>query len=111
MEEGQPMLLALIAPAAAHRLVERIIAGVAPEESDIARSEECGRRIAERDLANGHQRELRHGLHRALRLRVEGLDAFERVTEEIQPDGVDSARRKEIDDPAALGKFTRLHDG
>ena len=84
VEERQPVLHAGAAVAGADRLVERIVAGGAAEQLDVAAAEQALRRLAERDLADRHQRELLHGPQRALRLGVEGLDVLERVAEEVE---------------------------
>ncbi len=105
------MFLALIAPPGTHRLVKGILPRRAAKEFDVARAEECGWGIAKSHFADGHQSKFLHRLSAALRLRVEGFDAFQIVAEKIQPDGVDPPRREEIENTAANGEFTRLHDG
>ena len=46
---------------------------------------------------------------RALRVRIEGPDRFQRVAEEIEPDRLRGARREEVDDAAAHRVFAGLH--
>ena len=110
MEQRQPVLLALIAPPAAHRLVKRIFARCAAKKFDVTRAEQRGWGLAKGDFAHRHKRKFLHRLGAALRLRVEGLDAFEIVAKEIQPDGIDAAWWKKIEDTAAHREFAGLHD-
>ncbi len=111
VKERQPVLLARVAPPGAHGLVERIVAGRAAEQLDVAAPEKRGRRLAEGDLRHRHQHELAHRLRRALRVGVERLDALDRVAEEIEPHGVETPRRKEVEDAAAHRVLAGLHDG
>ena len=62
MEERQPVLLALIAPATADGFIKRIIARIAAEEFNIARPEKLGGCIAKRNFADRHQGEFLHRL-------------------------------------------------
>ena len=110
VEQRQPMLLARIAVAAADRLIQRIIAGVAAEQLDIARAEQLLGFLAERDFAHRHQRQLLHRLGRALRRDVEGLDRLQRVAEEVETHGGRPPGRIEIEDTAAHGVLALLHD-
>ena len=48
---------------------------------------------------------------RSLRCGVEGAHGFQLVAEEIEPYGVVGTRRKDIDQPAAHGKFAALAHG
>ena len=48
---------------------------------------------------------------RALRDGIELPDAFERVAEEIEPDGARVPRREKVENAAAHRIFARLHDG
>ena len=85
MIERQPVLLALIAPSARHRFVQRIVSRVAAEQRYVSRAKQRRRSFAERHFADRHQREFCNSLHRSLRLGVESLDAFEIVAKEIEP--------------------------
>ena len=111
MEERQPMLLADVTPAAADRLIKRIIARIAAEQRDVARPEQRRRRFTERDFAHRHQRKFRHGLQRALRLGVERLDALELIAEKVEPYRIAASRRIKIEDAATLRVFAGLHHG
>ncbi len=99
VEQRQPVLLARIAVAGAHRLVQRIVAGVAAEQLDVARAEQLLGLLAERDLAHRHQRQLLHRLGRALRRDVEGLDASPALSPK-------KSRRTGLDRPG--GKRSRM---
>ena len=94
MKQRQPVLLALIPPAAADRLIQRIIAGGAAEQLNVALPEQGRWRVSKGNLAHRHQRKFLHRLGGALRLRVEGLDAFEIVAEKIETHRIDAAWRK-----------------
>ncbi len=111
VEERQPVFLPRMTPAGAHRLIQRIVSRVPAEQLDIALPEQRRRSLAERHFGDRHQHQLLHELHRALGLRVERLDAFQRVTEEIQPHGICPPRRKEIENAAAHGVLALLHHG
>ena len=63
MEQRQPVFLPDVAAAVADRFVQRIVARRAAEQRNVARAEQRRRRVAERDFAHRHQRELRHRLH------------------------------------------------
>ncbi len=81
MKERQPVLLALIAPAAAYRFIERIIPRRAAEQFDVARAEQRRRAVSERHFRDRHQREFLHRFGGTLCLRVERLDALKLVAE------------------------------
>ena len=102
MEQRQPMLHALIAPAVGDRFIERIV--------DVDAAE--GRGIAGAETADGLGRSAalhwRDGASSACSvpvercdLRIEAADRFQRVAEEIEPHRMVGARRKDIDDAAA----------
>ncbi len=110
MIERQPVLLAGMALAGADGLVERVVARRAAEHLHIARAKERRRRLAERDLGDGHQHELAQGLRGALRVGVEGLDALDRVAEEIEAHRARASGREEIEDAAAHRVLAGLHD-
>ena len=111
VEERQPVFLARMTPAGAHRLIQRIVPGVPTEQLDVALPEQCRRPLAECHFGDRHQHQLLHELHRALGLRVERLDAFQRVTEEIQPHRIGPPRREQIENAAAHGILALLHHG
>ena len=111
VEQRQPVLLARVALPRADGLVERIVAGRAAKQLHVAAAEELLRLLAECDLAHRQQRELLHGLRRALRLHLEGLDRLQRIAEEIEAHRRRTAWREEIEDAAAHREFAGLHDG
>ena len=111
VEQRQPMLLARIAVAGADGLIQRIIAGVAAEQLDVARAEQLLGLGTEGDLADRHQGELLHRLGRALRRHVEGFDRLQRVAEEVEAHGARAPGRIEVENAAAHGVLALLHDG
>ena len=111
VEQRQEMLHAGMAAAFAHRRVERVAGGVAAETRDIGLPETTDRLGRELHLAHRHEVERTKLADRALRLRIEGTDRFERRAEEVEPDGVRHAGREQVDDAAAHRVFAGVaHD-
>ena len=94
VEERQPVLHAGIAPALADRLVEPVVAGRRAEGRHIGLPEAPDALGGELDLAHRHEIEGAQRADRALGLRIEGADRFERVAEEVEADRVGQARRE-----------------
>ena len=103
VEQRQPVLEADRAAAFADRGVEIVARG--------RRAEFCGVGLTEALIDVGRQPRFahRHEIERAqlrgraLRLRIEGADRFERVAEEVEPDRRRRARRIEVENAAARG--------
>jgi hypothetical protein len=62
-----------------------------------------------RELAGRQQAHVAHREHRALGVRVEGLDALDLVVEEVDAVGQGGAHREEVHQPAAHAVFARRH--
>jgi hypothetical protein len=100
-----------IAPPLADRLVEPVVAGRCAEGRHIGLPEALDALGGELNLAHGHEIQGAQGPDRALRLRIEGADRFERITEEVEAHRVGQPCRKEIDDAAAHRVFARVPNG
>ena len=111
MEQRQPMLHAGIAPALADRLVEPVVSGRRAEGRHIGLPEAPDALGRELDLAHRHEVEGAQRAGRALRLRIEGADRFERVAEEVEAHRVRQPGGKEVDDAAAHGVFAGIAHG
>ena len=101
LEQGQPMIEAGDAAAVRHRLVERIAGRVGAEQFAIAAAEALDAVLVEQGLGGGQQGEAVDPVDAALAGRIEAADALDLVAEEIEPERLFLARRKEIDQPAA----------
>ncbi len=110
-EQRQPMLEAGTSPALAHRLEERVTFRLAAELGDIAHAEALDRFVGELHFAGGDQFEFIDTARRALRLRIEGADRFQRVAEKIEPHRRARPRRVEIENAAAHGIFADIAHG
>ena len=111
VEERHPVFETGIAPALADRLVEPVVAGRRAEGRHIGLPEALDALGGELNLAHGHEIEGAQGADRALGLRIEGADRFERVAEEVEADRIGQACGKEIDDAAAHRVFARVPHG
>ena len=108
VEQRQPMLEAAIATAGTDRLVERIVGADGAEQLAIPGPEAFDRAGVEQDFADRPQDEALQPGAAELRIRIEAADRFERVAEQIEPQGLLGSRWKQIDDAAAQGVFARL---
>jgi hypothetical protein len=102
------MLHADIAPAGAHRLVERIVIGHGAELLAIARAKTLDHGIVEQHLVDRLEDDRVEGTGGALSERIEAAQPIQRVTEEIESQRRRRARGKEVDDAAADGELARL---
>ena len=110
IEKREPMLHAGITAAGRDGFVERVVAFRRAEQLHIAPAEMLDRRLARGHLADRQKRDL---LARGLRALGDGIelpDAFERVAEEIEPDGARVPWREKVENTAAHRVFARLHD-
>ena len=101
MEERQPVLVALVLPPRAHRLVERVVPPCGAEHRPVAGAEPLDRRRVEDHLGDRRQLQPLHLLGRSLRLGVEPPRALQHVAEKIEPNRRPGARREDVDQPAA----------
>ena len=100
-----------MAAAFADGLVQRIVALGRAELGDIAHAEAADGVGDELEFRDRHQVERAHVEQRALGLGVEGADRFQAVAEEVEPDRLFEAGRKQIEDAAAHGVFAGLAHG
>ena len=111
VEERQPMLDAARAAALADRFIERVVGRGGAEGRHIAGAEQPDGVAGELKFRHRHEIERAQLGRGALGLRIEGADRFQRVAEEIEPDGLGHAGREQIDDAAADGVFAGLAHG
>ena len=111
VEERQPMLVALVLPPGADRLVERIVAPRRPEHRPVAGAEPLDRRLVEDHLADRRQLHPLHRLGGALGLGIEPPRALQHVAEHVEPHRPARAGRIEVDQTAADRELARLGDG
>ena len=111
VEERQPMLHALIAPAVGHRFIKGIIDVKAAEGGCVGRAEAPDRLGCEQHLACRMEHERAQCAGRALRLRIEAPHRLERIAEEIKPDRSFRTRGIDINDAAANGEVAGIDDG
>ncbi len=96
--------------AAADILVDHRLCRVAFEHFAPAAAE-CGtRRLVHRKFAPGQHAYFLDGIERTLRIRIEGTDRFNRLTEQIDPIGQCRSHREQINQAAAHRIFTGRHD-
>jgi hypothetical protein len=108
VEERQPVLHAGETLLAGDRGIKRIVARRRTESGEIALPEPRDvSGVSEISLA-GCKDELRLLAGSALGGGIEGADAFQRVAEEIEPDGLRRSRRENVEDAAAHGIFADL---
>src|SRR6185295_3096586 len=89
-----------MAAAFGDRLIERIVGRVA-ECLDVALAETADGFARELEFRHRYQAERAQGVGRALRLRIERADRFQRVAEEVEEYRIADAGRIEVDDTAA----------
>jgi hypothetical protein len=65
--------------------------------------------VVERELARRQQTDLLGGIHRALGVGVEGLDALDLVVEEVDTEGQRRTHREQVHQPAAHRELARAH--
>ena len=111
VEQRQPMFHARMPPALADRRVERVVVRLPAEGRDIILAEAADRVGGELHLAHGDEVESPQLPHRALRLRIERADRFQRMTEEVEAYRKRHAGCEEVDDTAPHRIFARVaHD-
>ena len=101
VEQRQPVFHAGIAAAFAHGLIKLIVRSRGAEGLHVAEAKPADRLAGELELGDRHQIECAQLVGRALRLRIEGADRFQRVAEEIEPHRLIHPGRKEIENAAA----------
>ena len=100
MEQRQPMLHALMLAPCGDRLVKLVLGRRRAEQLDIAGAEAFADLRIERGLAHRQEVQGFDARERPLALGIEGPDRFERVAEEIEPDGI-ASWREQVEDAAA----------
>ena len=111
VKQRQPMLHAGIAAALAHRFVQHVVARRRAERRDIAGTEFADGVGGQLEFGDRHEIERAHVVLRALGLRIEHTDRFQRIAEEIEPRRIVHAGRKQVEDAAAHGIFAGLAHG
>ncbi len=111
VEQRQPMLGAGRPAAFAHRLVEHVVGRGGAESRHIAGAEPPDRFRRELKLRHGHEVERAQLVGRALGVRIEAANRFQRVAEEIEPDRRVHAGGEQIEDTAAHRIIARLAYG
>ena len=92
-----------------HGLVENIVAGDASEQLAIAAAETGDAVGRERHFTDGQQDDFVARAGRALTHGVERADLLQGVAEQIKPQRLDGAGRKEVDQAAANRELARFH--
>ena len=103
VEQRQPMFDADRAAAFADGGVEIVAWSGRAELGRVALAEALDRLGCQPRFAHRHEIERAQLRGRALRLRIEGADRFERIAEEIEPDRRRGAGRIEVENAAARG--------
>ena len=93
------------------RLVERVVAGVRPEQLAVAGAKAGNRAVVALEFCHRRQRQAGHGARAALGQRVEGADAVDLVAEHIDSQRRRRPGREDVDDAAARRVFAGLVDG
>jgi hypothetical protein len=101
VEEGQPMLHALMLAARADGLIKRVIGARRAKADAIVLPEAGNRGLVQDDLRNGGKLYPLQLFHRALGFGVKPPRAVQHVAEEIQPDRPTGTGRVDVHDPAA----------
>ena len=101
VEERQPVLEADRPAALADRGVKIVVARRRAEFLGVSLAEAADRLRRQPRFAHRHEIERAQLPGRALRLRIESADGFERIAEEIEPDRRRGARRIEVENAAA----------
>src|SRR5579883_2576673 len=104
------MLHADIAAPGADRCVKRVVGAGGAEFLAVALAKTAGRGVVEQHLADRAQHNFAGGPGRALGQRIEAADALDRVAKEIEPQRLRRTGRKDVDNAAAHGKFSRFAD-
>ena len=108
VEECRPMLDAGITSSLRHRRVERVVLRRSTEQRQVGPAKASYALVVEDNLAHRKKSDFRTLRSRALRERIEGANAFERISEEIQAQGFVGAWDEEVDDAAANSILTGL---
>ena len=103
VEQRQPMFDANRAATFADGGVEIVVWSGRAELRRVALAEALDRIGCQTRFAHRHEIERAQLRGRALRLRIEGADRFERIAKEIEPDRRCRARRIEVENAAARG--------
>ena len=111
VEQRQPVLHADMALTGRHRLVEHVVARDIAEQLAIAAAEARDAVLGQQHLADRQQHDLVARAGRALAHGIERADRLQRVAEQVEPQRLVRAGRKEIDQAAAHGELARLHHG
>ena len=111
VKQRQPMLDSGGAAAFAHRLIEHVIGTGCAKRRDVAGAKQPDRVRSELKLRHRHEVELAQFLGRALRLRIETANRFQRIAKEIEPHGDVHTRREQIDNAAAYRVVAGLAHG
>ena len=110
-EQRQPMFHAGVAAALADGLVKRVAARLRAKLRQVVLAEPADGFRGELDLAHRHQIERAELAGGALRFRIEGADALQRVAEEIEPHRRGHSRREKVENAAAHRIFAGVDDG
>src|ERR1700734_4079226 len=111
VEQRQPMFDADGAAAFTDGGVEIVVWSGRAELRCVALAETFDRIGRQARFAHRHEIKRAQLRGRALRLRIEGADRFERIAEEIKPDRRCRARRIEVEDAAARGVIADVAHG
>ena len=100
VEQRQPMLHAGMAATLAYRGIDEIVRGRRAKGFDIAETEAPDGLTGELEFGNRNEIETAQLVGRALGLRIETADGFERVAKKVEPDRLGHAGCVEVDDAA-----------
>ena len=111
VEQRHPVLHARMAPAVGDGEVDRVLGRFRTEQLAPPLAEAADAVAVERDLGHRAQHEAVDPCRAALGGGVEGADALDLVTEQVEAQRVGAAGREQVDDAAAHRVFAGLHDG
>ena len=109
VKQRQPVFHADVAVAGGDGAVKRIVVAGLGEQDPVTGTEPRNGAVVEHYLADRLQFRRFQLSGGALGGGVEGAQGLQFVTEEIEPQGLGGAGRKDIDDAAALREFAGLH--
>ena len=110
LEQGQPVFHAREPTPFADRFVKRVLRGVGAEHFAVAGAEAFDAVFVQQSLAGGQEQMPLEPPSRQLRVGIEAAQAFQFVTEEIEPQCLVHSAREDVNDRAADGVFALVDD-